>query len=113
VPQKYNHEANQNKAKNEQAYKRWVQSHSPLEIKLANNARRLLNKQAKAANKKKHINAIKDDRHVKSAIGPYTYFYIDRNASGDLNGMTVAERGKLVGREWKALSAAQRKVSEA
>ncbi|KAJ9606798.1 hypothetical protein H2200_008808 [Cladophialophora chaetospira] len=108
--ERYNHEANQNKAKNEQAYKRWVQSHTPAEIKTANNARRLLTKKAKAAGKKTTYRAIKDDRHVHQPMTSYTYFSKARNDSGDLNGMSISERGKLVGQEWKALTAAEKKT---
>ena len=108
--QRYNHEANQNKSKNEQAYKKWVQSHSPLNIKAANNARRQMTKKAKANGKKKHYKPIRDDRIVSRPMNAYSYFFKERNDSGDFNGMAVAERGKLVGQEWKKLSAAGKKV---
>ncbi|ETI21978.1 hypothetical protein G647_06048 [Cladophialophora carrionii CBS 160.54] len=110
--ERYNHEANQNKSKNEEAYKRWVQSHSALEIRNANNARRLLNRKAKAAGKKKHIKPIHDDRTVHQPRNAYSFFFKERNDSGDLNGMSVAERGKLAGQEWKSLSAAEKKPYE-
>ena len=87
-----------------------MQSHSPLDIKKANNARRLLTRKSKAAGKKKTYKPIHDDRLVRQPLTSYTYFTLERNSSGDLNGMTVAERGKLVGQEWKALSAAQKQV---
>ena len=108
--QKYNHEANENKSKNELAYKTWVQSHSPVEIKKANNARRLLTKKAKAAGKKKIYRTIQDDRTVHHPLSSYTYFFKARNDSGDLNGMSVGERAKLVSQEWKTLAATEKKV---
>ncbi|KIW67663.1 hypothetical protein PV04_06895 [Phialophora macrospora] len=110
--ERYNHEANQNKSKNEEAYKRWVQSYSALEIRQANNARRQLNRKAKAAGKKKHIKPIQDDRTVHQPRNAYSYFFKERNDSGDLRGMSVAERGKLAGQEWKKLSAAEKKPYE-
>lgn len=69
-----------------------------------------MTKKAKEAGKKKLYRAIKDDRIVHGPMAAYTYFFKARNDSGDLNGMSVGERGKLVGQEWKALSAAQKKV---
>ncbi|KIX95597.1 uncharacterized protein Z520_08717 [Fonsecaea multimorphosa CBS 102226] len=110
--EQYNHEANENKAENERAYKKWVQSHSPLEIRLANNARRQLTKKAKAAGKKKHYRPIQDDRSVRRPGTAYLFFLKARNDSGDLRGMTVSERGKLVGQEWKNLSSSEKKTYE-
>ncbi|EXJ68053.1 uncharacterized protein A1O5_08668 [Cladophialophora psammophila CBS 110553] len=110
--ERYNHEANENKAKNDQAYKTWVQSHSPLEIKLANNARRQLTKKARAAGKKKQYKPIQDDRTVHRPRNAYAYFFKERNDSGDLTSMTVGERGKLIGQEWKSLSTSERKIYE-
>ncbi|OQV08258.1 HMG-box domain-containing protein [Cladophialophora immunda] len=110
--ERYNHEATENKAKNDRAYKQWVQTHSPLEIKLANNARRQLTKKAKAAGKKKQYKSIQDDRSVHRPRNAYAFFFKERNDSGDLQGMTVGERGKLIGQEWKKLSAAEKKTYE-
>jgi hypothetical protein len=108
--QRYNHEANVNKEKNAVAYKQWVQSYTPLQIKEANNARRQLARKAKAAGKKTKYSSIKDDRHVKAPRNAYSFFFGERHASGDLRGMSVAESGKLLGREWKSLSASEQKV---
>ncbi|OAG41695.1 hypothetical protein AYO21_04159 [Fonsecaea monophora] len=110
--ERYNHEATENKAKNERAYKQWVQTHSPLEIRLANNARRQLTKKAKAAGKKKQYKPIQDDRSVRRPRNAYAFFFKERNDSGDLRGMTVGERGKLIGQEWKNLSSSEKKTYE-
>ncbi|OAP60602.1 hypothetical protein AYL99_05604 [Fonsecaea erecta] len=110
--ERYNHEATENKAKNDRAYKQWVQTHSPLEIRLANNARRQLTKKSKAAGRKKQYKAIQDDRSVHRPRNAYAFFFKERNDSGDLRGMTVGERGKLIGQEWKKLSAADKKTYE-
>jgi hypothetical protein len=88
-----------------------VQSHTPLQIKEANSARLLMNKRAQAAGKKKKAcRLIHDDRAVRQPLNGYGFFFKERNDSGDLSGMSVAERGKLVGQEWKNLSEAQKKV---
>ncbi|KIV79326.1 hypothetical protein PV11_06892 [Exophiala sideris] len=108
--EQYNHQANENRQKNAVAYKKWVQSHTPLEIKQANNARRTLVRKAKAEGKKKRFTPIHDDRSVKGHRNAYTFFFADRHASGDLKGMSVGESGKLIGKEWKELSATERRA---
>ncbi|EXJ85243.1 hypothetical protein A1O3_05918 [Capronia epimyces CBS 606.96] len=111
--EQYNHQANLNKEKNIEAYKKWVQTFTPLEIKNANSARKQLAKKAKEAGKKTKFQSIKDDRTVKAPQNGYSFFFTDRHLSGDLKGLPVAESGKLVGREWKALSPSEKKASDA
>lgn len=107
-----NHTSNQNKAKNDAAYKSWVSQHSPLAIKIANDARRALNKEAKAGKGKvKSIQLIKDDRLVKQSPSAFIYFNSERRASGDFKHMAFAEAARLAAKEWKALSASEKKVS--
>ena len=106
-----NHTANQNKSKNEAAYKRWVQSFTPLQIKQANHARDLLRQEAKKNGKKTIYAHIKDDRLVKMPQNQYSLFLKDRYDSGDMKGMTIVEAGKLVAREWKDVSPAEKRVS--
>merc|ERR1712230_113853 len=107
--ERYNHQANENREKNTIAYKKWVQSHTPLEVKQANIARRQLRRKAQAAGKKTRFTPIHDDRTVKSRRNAYSFFFAERRSSGDLRGMTVAESGKLLGREWKNMSASEKK----
>ena len=99
--------ANENKAKNEAALKRWVQSFTPLQIKEANNARDQLKREAKKNSSKRQFrhkfSHIKDDRLVKQPANTYAMFVQDRYASGDMNGMKIGEIGKLVGREFKEI----------
>ena len=78
-----------------------------MEIKTANNAR----KQLKRKNKKTYANPIKDDRLVKAGLSPYILFARERHASGDLRGMPISESGKLIGQEWKGLTAGEKEVS--
>ena len=105
-----NHVANENKSKNEATYKKWLLQHTPAEIKAANVARNQLKKQAKKDGTKKRLRHIQDERLVKQARAPYTYFLADRFASGDMKNMKLTEIGTLIGREWKALSAEEKKV---
>ncbi|KIX04261.1 uncharacterized protein Z518_07815 [Rhinocladiella mackenziei CBS 650.93] len=108
--ERYNHEANANKEKNAQAYKQWVQSYTPLEIKNANTARRQLQRKAKADGKKTTYSGIKDDRTVKLPVTAYAYFFQNRHASGDFKGVSIGEIGKLVGQEWKSLSSSEKQI---
>lgn len=109
--QRLNHVANENKAKNQVAYQKWLLQHTPAEIKAANVARNQLKRQAKKDGKKKAFHHISDDRLVKQARAPYTYFLMDRFASGDMINMKISEVGPLIGREWKALSADEKRVN--
>jgi hypothetical protein len=86
--------------------------HTPAEIKAANNARNQLKQQAKKEGRKKNFNHIQDERLVKQARSSYAYFLMDRFASGDMRNMKISEVGVLIGREWKALSAAQKQVTQ-
>ena len=96
--------------KNITEFKRWLSSYSPLRIKQANDARNQLRRQAKKAGKKRAYPHIQDDRLVKQARNAYSFFLSDRVASGDMTHMNIGEIGGLVGREWKALSASDKKV---
>ncbi|ETN36242.1 uncharacterized protein HMPREF1541_08519 [Cyphellophora europaea CBS 101466] len=110
-----NHAANENAGKNQAAYKRWVQTFTPVQIKDANTARALLLRSAKA-DKVKHLaryRSIKDDRSVKRPRNAYSWFLGDRINTGDYKGMTNGEAFKLIGREWSQLPADQKKSYEA
>ena len=108
--QRLNHTANENRAKNDATYKRWLSTFSPLQVKAANTARSQLRRQAKKDGKKKTYPRIQDERLVKQPRNAYSFFLSARVASGDLNNMKVSEVGGLVGREWKSLSASDKKV---
>lgn len=56
---------------------------------------------------------LQDHRQVKGVTGAYTRFYIDRQASGDFKGLKAKEAATLAGREWKGLSASEKKVNNA
>lgn len=110
--ERLNHIATQNKVKNDTAYKRWLSGYTPAEVKAANAARDLLSKQQRQQGRKNKLRHIQDERIVKLARRPYIFFLMDRFASGDMKHMKVTEVAALVGREWKALSAAEKKPFE-
>ena len=94
--------------------KRWVESHSPAQIKEANRARTLLSKKlngdAKTNKRNARYKAIPDERLPKGPISSYMLFSMNRQASGDFRSIAIAERGKLIGKEWAALTADEKKV---
>lgn len=104
-------------------YKAWVESHTVDEIRIANNARRLLRKKiaeraslaGKAPSAKRHHPAntdhIPDDRRVKRPLTSYTFFFAERSSSSDFQGIAITEKAKLIAEEWKALSASEKQVS--
>lgn len=100
----YNHLANQNKVANANSYRQWIESHTPAIIHEANLARLRL--------KRLGVNApqLQDHRQVKGLRVSYNFFYQERMQSGDLRGLKIGEGAKLLGREWKALSASEKKV---
>lgn len=106
--QHYNHVANQNKAANEIAYKQWVESHTPEQIRVANNARAQLRTKDPLHTWK----SIHDDRFPKRPGHPMMFFAKERYASGDLKGIALGDNARLVAREWAALSPSDKKVGD-
>lgn len=105
--QRYNHIAHENKNKNNVAYEAWIQTHTPYEIRLANNARVHLRR---LGTKPGRWSTLKDQRQLKRPALPRLLFAADRWASGDLQGLKVTEASRLLSREWEALPAAEKKV---
>jgi hypothetical protein len=56
------------------------------------------------------FSAIKDDRQVKRPTNAFFKFNNERQSSGDLKNIQIADAAKLVKREWDALSAGEKKV---
>ncbi|KAL8728809.1 MAG: hypothetical protein Q9181_005213 [Wetmoreana brouardii] len=100
----YNHIANQNKATNAARYREWITSHTPSQIHEANNARNLLKRRTKSTSWPK----LQDERLVTRLKTPYNLFYTHRYRSGDFAGMKVTEAAKLIGSEWRGLSAGEK-----
>ncbi|RFU35936.1 hypothetical protein B7463_g332, partial [Scytalidium lignicola] len=105
--EQYNHEANENKTANAAALKQWVESYTPDQIRLANNARKLLTKRT---GKKYH--AISDERAPKRPRSAYLLYTADRWASGDMKGIPITETASMIHDEWKRLPANEKKVYE-
>ncbi|KAL8715247.1 MAG: hypothetical protein Q9220_001205 [cf. Caloplaca sp. 1 TL-2023] len=101
----YNHLANQNKTNNATQYREWILTHSPTIINEANNARVRLRRLTKTQKWPK----LQDERLVKGMKSAYNLFYVERYRSGDFAGMKIAEAAKLVGNEWRGLSASEKK----
>jgi hypothetical protein len=104
-----------NKAENEAAYKRWVDSHTPDQIRLANTARLALKRKGKKTptggkRSGRGLSPIKDERQVKRPDSGYLKFSADRRASGDFKHITLPESTKLITQEWKELDAGDKKV---
>ncbi|CZT48290.1 uncharacterized protein RSE6_08965 [Rhynchosporium secalis] len=104
----YNRRANENKAENAAAYKKWVESHTPDEIRQANLARAALRRLK--GNKAKKPSNIKDERQPKRALSAQFFFHRERWASGDLKGIRIPDATALLFKEWNELSPAQKQV---
>ncbi|CAD6446520.1 a5e783da-a106-442e-aa52-713864d804d1 [Sclerotinia trifoliorum] len=104
--ERLNHIANENKAANAIAYKNWVESHTPEEIRLANLARQHIRR---LTSKTSSPRLIKDDRMVKRPMRPMIMFVKERFQSGDFAGIRVTEAMKRIAQEFKELSPAQLK----
>ncbi|KAI9848126.1 MAG: hypothetical protein M1838_000651 [Thelocarpon superellum] len=102
----YNHLANQNRAANDAAYRKWLASHTPDQIQQANRARNLLRRRL---NNTRGYAPIKDERQPKRALSPYIRFFMERTNSGDLEHIEFGERAKLVSKEWKELGQSEKK----
>ena len=109
----YNHLANQKMAAKQAEFKAWLHSYTPEEIRIANNARAQLRKKLAGTQKKSvaHTKKLVDDRVPKQGPTSYLCFFLERHASGDFKNIRAADAAKLIGAEWKALSAAEKKVS--
>ncbi len=57
-----------------------------------------------------HVPQLIDERAPKRPNAPYIVFSKERWASGDFKNLRVAEASRLIGAEWKALSADEAKV---
>lgn len=109
--QHYNHLAHTNTEAQRAELKRWVESHSAEEIAIANTARASLRRQEdRQKGCPSKFSPIHDERAVKRGLNPFLQFSINRNASGDFKNISITERAKLIGQEWKALSAEEKKV---
>ncbi|KAF3043226.1 hypothetical protein E8E12_009383 [Didymella heteroderae] len=95
-------------------YNAWVKSHTPEEIRLANNARKLLKRKLAGKNKGgiARTQLIEDDRQPKRPTSSWTIFFAERQSSSDFQGISIPERSKLIAAEWKSLSASEKQRFE-
>ncbi|KAI5866852.1 hypothetical protein GGS23DRAFT_593585 [Durotheca rogersii] len=100
----------QNKAANRAAYKKWVNSFTPAQIHDANKARKRLKRKYDIP--KGFAKLIHDDRQPKRPASSFVLFTKARWASGDYANKPITESAKLIGQEWKNLSAEDRRVYE-
>jgi hypothetical protein len=94
---------------NEAAYKAWVESHTPDEIRAANLARLSLKRKVGKKGSGKYT-PIEDPRIPKRPRGALAVFTKERWASGDLKGIPLVVATKSLKNEWSTLSAAEKKV---
>ncbi|KAH4234280.1 hypothetical protein HBH61_202130 [Parastagonospora nodorum] len=104
----YNHLAAERTAARRAEYKAWIQSHTPAQIQDANKARSALRRLKASARSTKLV----DDRQVKQPPGAYIHFFTERKSTPDFRGISVQESAKLIGAEWKALNAGEKKKYE-
>ncbi|KAJ9297222.1 transcriptional regulator family: HMG [Paecilomyces variotii] len=105
--ERYAQIAESNKAKNSAAYDAWIKSHTPLQIKEANAARRRL-KQLLGDAKSGKYSLLSDDRLVKRNPSPWALFLKERFESGDFKHMSLQEASARAGEEWKGLTESEK-----
>lgn len=103
-----NHLVNEHNAKSLREFQEWLSSHTPAQILEANAARARLRRLL--VDSKSKYAAIKDDRLVKRPLSSYLQYHNERLASGDFRGISTPVACKDIGREYKALTASERKV---
>ncbi|KAH7114411.1 hypothetical protein B0J11DRAFT_135882 [Dendryphion nanum] len=110
----FNHLANETNIAREAEYKAWVRSHTPDQIRLANNARNLLKKLLPSKNNSSppHTQIILDDRRTTRPLNAWVLYYRERVTSGDFKGIAVSESCKLISKEWKALTVGEKQKYE-
>ena len=84
-----------------------MEAHSPVEIDAANRARQRLRRISPAHKRKTDI---KDSRLPKRGLTSYTYFTKSKWATGELAGESFRDAASSIAKEWKSLSAAEKKV---
>jgi hypothetical protein len=110
----YNHLGRERTKAKQAEYRAWVHSHTPAQIHAANiaraNLRRLLTDPANNKLQSRQTARIVDDRQPKSFRNAYNYFSSERFASGDMKSISITDAAKLIGVEWKSITAAEKKV---
>lgn len=102
----------ENKLTNAATYKSWVESHPPQEVYNANLARKNLKRKYNMP--KGTLKLIHDERVPKRPSTAYARFTKARWASGEFAGVpeSMHQVAGRIAREWKSLSAAERRVCQ-
>ncbi|KAH6615077.1 hypothetical protein C7974DRAFT_403213 [Boeremia exigua] len=112
----WNHQAAEANEARAAEYKKWVLSHTPDQIRIANNARARLRRTLSATRKTPgipaHCQSIVDERAVKRPVSAWTAFNVERSPSSDFKGLLLPQVSKLLSEEWKALSASEKQRFE-
>ncbi|KAJ4354828.1 hypothetical protein N0V95_003513 [Ascochyta clinopodiicola] len=114
--ERFNHLAAERNESNAAAYKAWIETHTPDQIRIANNARIQLRKKLagtlKNNAKPAHTKPLFDERRVVRPRSAWTFFFAERAQSSDFSGIKIADRANLLAAEWKALDANERQKFE-
>ena len=105
--QHYNHIANQNRAENQRAYREWILSMTPDNIRKANVARNNL----KRLGIKGYRVHLVDDRQVTRPRSAHVEFLKERFSTGDMKGIAAAHALKQIMKEWRELGETDKQVS--
>ncbi|EZF31296.1 hypothetical protein H109_00210 [Trichophyton interdigitale MR816] len=98
--------AEKNAETNRHNLEQWIESHTPLEIKNANAARRKLRRIL--PKKSRLYSPIKDDRQVKGPRNAYLLYSLDKHNSGELSYLSAKERVAETARSWKNASESEK-----
>ncbi|EZF78716.1 hypothetical protein H105_00285 [Trichophyton soudanense CBS 452.61] len=98
--------AEKNAETNRHNLEQWIESHTPLEIKNANAARRKLRRIL--PKKSRLYSPIKDDRQVKGPRNAYLLYSLDMHNSGELRHLSAKERVAETARSWKNASESEK-----
>ncbi|EPQ62655.1 BgtA-21001 [Blumeria graminis f. sp. tritici] len=107
--EQYRKTAAQNKATNFATLNAWLSHYTPDQIRIANNARRVLNRKY---GRKIPLARIQDPRLPKRPLGVYVCFVKERFDSGQLVGVPFLTASKMLASEFHALAPAHRKKLE-
>lgn len=104
----------ENKAENQRVFDAWIANYTPEQIRLANNARRALRRQAKAKKgahpRSAELRKIADDRQVKAPLQPFAIFFSERVSTGVFKNIKVVDAMRLAREEFKALNSSEQRV---
>jgi hypothetical protein len=111
-PQPYVRQVESNKVANASAYEEWVKSHTPLQIREANLARKRLAKFTEQRKNPIKLPPIRDDRQVKLPPTSFCLYLSERYESGDLKHMSIGDATARVAQEWKGLTDSEKEVRQ-